>query len=626
MLKFKQVIDLLILIETLVYLIFFILKLYSLVDKSLYFSTNGSKLEKYINKSDMQSTTCNFEYFKTKHSIKDFFQIAISPKLYKHVFITLLVSMTIIVIKLALTYRFLISNFFYITIFNKYIDFASVFAENYIYFKISHYFLFSFFIFNITNKVVNKYFYSKKIEKEKTFLDISNKCNLVLGIDKNNNNVYLDSKGLYQNVLITGSIGTGKTSGAISNILEELIKKNIYGLVIDVKGNYVETVEKMCEKHSKIDKLIKISLDSNFIYNPLNKPNISSYELASNMKRVLTLMSMQNVSDSFWLDKAESIIRDLITIIRTYTDNVNFAQIHKLVIDKIYLQEKIEIIKSKILNNEFSEIELFNINSAISNIKNEYFTLDERTLGIIKAEITRITNIFVSDYNLYNKFCSKGDILDFTKNNIVVLSISIGEHKELSKLIATYLKIDFQKQILSLKFSKSIFFICDEYQEIANSEDAHFFSISREYKCINIISMQSYSSLNNTLNNENASRVIIQNLVNKIWLRNDDMFTVSEIIKQIGKEKKETKTLSYSESGQNTRYSMISNKFKNYKSGLSQSYSLAEKTEYIYTEDYFTRILKTFEAVCMLSDGTSIVLNEKVLLKRWGDNNEFKNK
>ncbi len=527
-------------------------------------------------------------------------------------------------VKVAFTYNFLISNFLYINILGKNIDISYILGGNYFKFKVIYYI--SFFIF--TNflllflskfKIFQKLFFkynSKNTGNSKENINYNN-CNICIGNDKNNE-VILKEEGLFQNVLITGSIGSGKTSSATSVILDSLIKNDIYGLVIDIKGNYIDTVRKIANKYNKTDKIVEISLQSNNIYNPLDNNDISNIELANRLKQVLVLTSKNNLSDSFWLDKAESIVRDMITLIRAYKEYVDFYELHKIILDVDYLYEKINYIKDKVLNNNFNDTQIFEIKSAILNIKNEYLTLDDRTIGIIKAEITRITNIFCSNSTIYNKFCKKGDNIDFLKQKIVVLSINIGDNKVLSQIISTYLKLDFQKQILSQKFNyKKVFFLCDEYQEFANIEDARFFSLSREYKCINVISMQSYSSLINSLQNEYSARVIIQNLVNKIWLRNDDLFTVSEIIKQIGKEVKNYYSNSYSENGTNNKYSTLFNKFKSYKTNLSESFSNSQKLDYKYNEDYFTQNLKTFEATCLLSDGYSMKLFEKIKLKRW---------
>ena len=76
--------------------------------------------------------------------------------------------------------------------------------------------------------------------------------------------------------------------------------------------------------------------------------------------------------------------------------------------------------------------------------------------------------------------------------------------------------------------SRTVAFISDEYHEYVTSTDADFFAQSREAKCINIVVTQSYTSVLKTLNNESSVKVIIQNLINKIWLRTDDAFTIEE--------------------------------------------------------------------------------------------------
>ncbi len=66
----------------------------------------------------------------------------------------------------------------------------------------------------------------------------------------------------------------------------------------------------------------------------------------------------------------------------------------------------------------------------------------------------------------------------------------------------------------------------------------HFLAQSRESKSINILATQSYSSLLAALSDSTLTKVLLQNLVNKFWFRTDDNFTIDEIIKQLGKERK----------------------------------------------------------------------------------------
>lgn len=599
------------------FLVFFIYKLYSLLVNKITLTATGGKLERYI--KSLKNITCNLSNTNNKkyffHNIFDFNSLS----WYKQILVTLFVSTIMLILKISISYDFFVSNVLLITIFNKTIDIASIFSTNYYIFKLIYYFLFCFFVFSITYKVYSKVISKRNLKSFKKEERVN--YNVKLG-KYEENDVFIKEKGLYQNILITGSIGSGKTSTVISNILSEFLKNNFGGLVIDIKGNYIDKIKKIARYHKREEDIIYISLDNEYKYNPLDDRKLSSVEMASVIKKVLKLVSKEGKeSEPFWLDKAEEYIRDFITLIRAYNNHfVSFEEIHKLVIDKKYLEEKLNVIKTKFFNNEFTDEELFNINSAILNINNDYLGLDQRSFGIIRSEITRMTSIFMSDIKLCNKFCRDSKSINFSQNKIYVLSLDISNNDKLSKIIATYLKLQFQRQVLSNNSRDSpIFFVCDEYQEICNFQDANFFSLSREYKCINVISMQSYSSLVNSLKDENISNVILQDFINKIWFRNDDDYTVKKIISQLGKEKIVNRSKTYSENGKNSRYSILTNKFISYKLDFSNTYSENESIQNKYNEEFFTQKLNTFEAMCLISDGNQINLYEKIRMKIWGE-------
>jgi hypothetical protein len=594
--------------EFLFYFIFLFYKLYSFLDDNYFFNLQGSKIDKYINKNNLTNITDNFVHTKNKFFSK------YSPEVYKCLIDSTLVAMIITTIKLVFSYKLIFSNIYCIDIYIKKIDLVSSFGIYFTYFKIIYFLFFFIFVLFIIYSLNFKR-YSTNIDKP---IGLQDNNGMLIGYE-NNNPIYFSDNGFYQNILITGSIGSGKTTGAISNILDYLVSKNIYGLVLDVKGNYKETVKFIADKYNK--KVIEISLLSDFNYNPLNKPYLSSFEIASMLRSVVVNLSEINNSDSFWLDKAETFIKDFIVLIRVYNSYVSFDEIHRLVVDKEYLLNKIEIVKNKVLSNLLSDDLIYEINISILNLTKEFLNLDERTIGIIKSEITRVTSIFVSNQILKNKFCSNSTEINFKNNQLVVFSIDIANNRKLSKIISTYLKLDFQRQILNFN-SKPIFFICDEYQEFVNKEDAHFFSLSREFKCINVVSMQSYTSLTESLNKLDSSKVIIQNLVNKIWFRNDDVNTIEEIVKQIGKEEKDRVSISINESSKETKYSMFLDKFKNIKSSLNESYTINKSLENVIDFNYISKKLQTFEALCLLSDGNKMSVHKKIKFSMYNINNK----
>ena len=402
-------------------------------------------------------------------------------------------------------------------------------------------------------------------------------------------------------------------------------KENKIGmLILDVKGNFYKQVKIYAQKFNLLDDLIVIELNSNTYYNPLHKPHLKPQILANRLKTILTLFS-ENNTESFWLDKAEQILAECIKLCRLYNDGyVTFLELHKLITMPKYYKEKIKTLRDMFISSRFSKNQIYELNSSLDFFQKEFENLDSRTKGILISEITRITNTFISDFDVMQTFCPPKEKLTFTgfddvinNGKIVVLNMNISQYTLLSRIIATYLKLDFQTEImtnLSNDISKPTAFICDEYDKYVSKTDGEFFSMSREAKCINIVSTQSYSSLKNTLKDDSQVKVIIQNLINKIWFRTDDIFTIEEAQKQLGKEEKERISKSVSESAKETRFSYITNTLNSQNSSISETFSTYLQNDYIYESNYFTQNLETFTALTFLSDRNKIYPPQKLKL------------
>lgn len=494
--------------------------------------------------------------------------------------------------------------------------------------KLSFVFCYIFTIIVLSLKLLMFYikFKYRTLIKSDSLVKYNNKLiSLLIGYDADSKrNIYIPESGLFQNFLITGTIGTGKTSSAMYPFTEQILKynsinnNNKFGiLVLDVKGNYFKHIKQIAYKYHLSKDIIEIGLNSPTVYNPLHKPNLSPIVLANRLKTILLLFS-ENNSESYWLDKAEQILAECIKLCRLYNDGyVTFMEIHKLVTEPDYYKSKVAILRNMFYNSKFSYQEIYDLNSSITFFEKEFYSLDNRTLAILKSEITRITNIFVSDYRVSKAFCPPKEKLNFkgfnfalSKGKIVVLNMNIAEYKNLSKLISAYLKLDFQSEVmynLSHNRVKPSVFICDEYAEYVTKTDADFFSLSREAKCINIVCTQSYSSLKNTLKDENTVKVIIQNLINKIWFRTDDTFTIEEAQKQLGKEFKTLTSTSYSEGAKETKFNYITKSLNSRYSNITESFNTYSQKDFIYDTNFFTQNLETFSALAFLSNGSKIL-------------------
>lgn len=519
------------------------------------------------------------------------------------------------------------------------------------------YIKFSFILFFIlsslicSNSIFSLLFYKSKKNKKTTpsttinVKSLKNKLLLFVGSNESDNPVYIPEKSLYQNILVTGTIGSGKTSSCMYPFSKQLIRyesnninKKLGLLILDVKGNFYKQILEYANYYNRTSDVYVIELGGNIKYNPLDKPLLKPSVLANRLTTILSLFSTNN-SDSYWLDKAEQVLTECIKFCRLYNNGyVTFLELHKLVTIPNYYIDKLDIIKDIFISGRLSKKDCYDAISSIEFFEKELNCLDSRTSSIIKSEITRITSAFISDFDVLNTFSPDRDNLNFfgfkdliDNGKIVVLNMNIAEYRNLSKIIATYLKLDFQSEVLS-RLSKCnsnnfrpVAFISDEFQEYISTTDADFFAQSREAKCINIVATQSYSSLLNALNNKYAVTVIIQNLINKFWFRTDDLFTIDDIQKQIGKEDKIKISKTISENAKETYYSYFTNSLNSKNSSLSESINKYSQYDYIYDTNFFTQKLETFSCLAFLSDGYKISSPMKLKLKPHfiQDNNIF---
>lgn len=481
----------------------------------------------------------------------------------------------------------------------------------------------------IFNAIYIGYVKNKRTEKEIS----KNPDGLYLRVGaskKTNEPVYITEKGLYQNMLITGTIGTGKTSSSMYPFTKQLIEyeakdvnKKMGMLILDVKGNFYKQVKIYAAKTGRIEDLIIIDINGSSNYNPLDKPDLNPMVLANRLKTILTLFS-PNTTENFWLDKVEQILGECIKLCRLYNDGyVTFVELHKLINSNDYYKEKLKDLREIFRAGKIGHEDVYNLSSAINFFENEFTKLDDRTLAILKSEVTRITNTFITDFNVLKTFCPSKHEITFNgfkevieKGKIVVLNMNIAEYKNLAKIIAAYLKLDFQAEILSQLSKgtspKTTAFVCDEFHEYVTSTDSDFFAQSRESKSINIVATQSYTSLLNTLHKEASVKVIVQNLVNKFWYRNTDSFTIEDIQKQIGKEDKSKISRTVSENAQETYFNYFTNSLKSKKSNLSESINTYVQSDFVYDTKFFTQELQTFSCLAFLSDGDKILKPQKL--------------
>ena len=190
---------------------------------------------------------------------------------------------------------------------------------------------------------------------------------------------------------------------------------------------------------------------------------------------------------------------------------------------------------------KYSDTEVYNLLTSIDFFEKEFFSLDQRTLSILKSEVSRITNIFISDYDIQNTFCPK-------KSEINSLSI----HNDLAKLVINKTEYELlidndgtisfpnNPEIVSgnvedatgIEVIKARFFVQDDYQPfyfVTNKQ----ISIEGAKATLSLVDKGNFSSKINVSSNAR--------MLGKVLLKaNDTVFTSETEVIEIKQEVNES--------------------------------------------------------------------------------------
>ena len=126
---------------------------------------------------------------------------------------------------------------------------------------------------NFSGSKFSKRFYKRLPMSHKQFSqsqknEFKKDLSLFLGNSANTyDDILIPEKGLYQNILITGAIGSGKTSSAMYPITKQLISyranapnEKLGMLILDVKGNYYSQVLEFSKLYNRQNDVISIQI------------------------------------------------------------------------------------------------------------------------------------------------------------------------------------------------------------------------------------------------------------------------------------------------------------------------------------------------------------------------------
>lgn len=254
--------------------------------------------------------------------------------------------------------------------------------------------------------------------------------------------------------------------------------------------------------------------------------------------------------------------------------------------------------------------------------------------GSIPAQFNAVASMFSSDYDINQTFCPHPredgifpgfDNAALDSGKVVVVNMPLRKYPKAGRIIATMLKLDFQRSVLRRSEGRSesevgqpVFI--DEAQNYVSASrevgDAHYLAESRKNRPINIYMSQSIDSFKDAFRDESGCHVFFNNLRTKIFLSQEGHESQRIAAELCGKSTQYRKTVTESEAGRATDVSYTAGGLAHEQVAVSRSVSYAEQDEYLFRPHEF-RNLPQFVSIVSPFDGDRKLEPRVVYMNRY---------
>jgi len=415
-----------------------------------------------------------------------------------------------------------------------------------------------------------------------------------------NLNIVLSFQDAAQNILILGGIGSGKTTRLMQPILAQLLDQQCGGLLFDVKGDVKRVALKLAQVTDR--KVILIGPG----HRPLNLLFGLTPEIAASFLKSAFLLNSGIKIDGFWIDTATELCRNTLGLLSFFPEHYTLQGLYNYVFDEAFkneIQEKIDPLLGS-LEQKSQRL----LKGYLRYHESIFLNFDEKVKSGVLATVAQALSPF-NHPDLIDAFCQHSEnalemksILDGV---IYLIDMPLSQWGLGGKISYTFIKLRFfnlmQSRIQHSDWNQdhSVFFMCDEYQELISASkdglsDLNFWDKSRSSKTIGIISAQSVSSFYAAMGDRDLAHAILQNFRQKICFRTEDQATIAMMSGLVGQVSIERKTHSQT----------AGDSSKNFFEGITRSYSnsqsITETKESVLDPSLF-RGLSPNQAIALLS-------------------------
>jgi type IV secretory pathway TraG/TraD family ATPase VirD4 len=356
-----------------------------------------------------------------------------------------------------------------------------------------------------------------------------------------------------QNIIIMGGIGSGKTSRTIHPILMQLVDQDCGGLIFDIKGNFHHAVNTIFEVANRTNQL-KIIGEIGGKGRSFNLIEGLTPEIAASFLKSSLMLSGTRAADSFWLDTASDLCRNILGVLSFLKEHYNLSSLHEYLFDKKHRDMINEEADAQLQTLEHSQQRL--LNSYRNYYENIFSKYDERVQTGVLASVEQILSTF-SHPLIADMFCKHSDVSmnEVLEGTVFLVNLPLADWGLGAKVIYNLIKLRFfnvmqqRENKLDWNQDRPVFFMCDEYQEVVSGNkdglsDLNFWDKARSSKTIGIISTQSVSSFYAAIGNRVMANALLQNFRQKIIYRTEDQATLDLLNRLTGNVDVERRSVS----------------------------------------------------------------------------------
>jgi hypothetical protein len=435
--------------------------------------------------------------------------------------------------------------------------------------------------------------------------------------------VPMNLRALNGNILVTGSIGSGKTSAVILMLLEQFITNFVIRpamLIIDPKTTFIDKARALLVRLGLKDNVIHMRLGGEVTFNPIYREKALKgarfLEIAQMVKATAANFARTASDGSFWTLNSFNLIRSSITHCAAVLEYFTLRDLYTTLV-RAGSEDLAAELKAAQNDKNFDEEEKANIEFAIEYFSREYSQLEPKVRTSILATATSFLNQF-QEYQASRIFCPKKEELTVQSMDEVIENGKIFlfdiRNQALALSMGTFIKLHYEQALLDRlaqgeeKTKRPAVLIIDEYQDVVTVGgqgaigDGGFLAKGREGNTITIAATQSISSLKNSIRNEDAAKELIQNFRTRIACHSSDVTTIKNFQEMTGQKDVARRSHSVSEQSHHAKRNIVVGGFEAKDANISESLSTTDHKEDVVTGKDF-QSLSTFECFALIYDG-----------------------